>query len=874
MALCPYTAPENDMFAAYPDHPTDLFESAAIHAISKPKITWTLNNNYASTLSKPQAESVARFFQATNEKQHDFRLGFWMGHATGTGKGHVIAASFVEAITLNFSQDNGEIGRHLNIIPNEDLKTPFDNVFGRLKKETAASSARTFTIKELLFKKKEDGVDVTDFHSIDGVLVATYHGIASHGKTIQKWLSSAPNADQLVIVCDEAHHLKNPETKSTIAFRNMMEELPDARVMFSTATIGCGVSEIQDMGVRLGLWTNDNFKSVLKSLLNRSSFPYIASLLTKSGNYTSYLLDKSVIMKKKHSTVTMTAEQENLYNKCASLFSDMIEFLTPLIASGNKEKKIALSGRLYGASLSLFRELILLFKKDAIVAKAKESIQEGNAVIIVLTSTGESYTDEKTHGIENVVYKLIEYMKHHIPEKITELDAFAETWKDVGLPTVPVLDLIVEELGRNEVADMTGRLRVPVKTSDGCVYYVSRSRKMIDLLREAFQKGKFKVCVTSQVMGEGVGLHAEHEDSLPRHMILGQQGWIGPNTLQFQGRPARTGQTSVPIIETLCLDKISESTFSGRLANTSRSFRLLTQGSDSLDVLGAQKDDCVTTGGVKAIDSFIADLNGMSSTPDELISNLGLDMRSYLTYQNDARIQLKKCNALANFGGTKRSHNYDDDELFISNDSDKKSATKVKQFTNRILNCPTSMQVLIQKHIDFHMERINQNSAHAKPFSASLTEYATHVINNEKTDGNEIRLTILESRYEFHPLWQCEGTTFYKYSDDGHAIYCFFKVGSLLWRISPRSCTVATSVPSSMVEITEEEEAKQKWDSANPFKIYIVEDIKPFMISGVKFGSKNSTMPLRQFTMKDGKIKFAFQTTADGFTSLFDHYED
>jgi hypothetical protein len=244
-------------------HPGKLVQSSAMAAVEPPIPTYSplLNNNLIDNglLSIAQLESIVYAGQAHSELlPNGSRKGFFIGDGTGVGKGREISGII---------KDNMMQGRKkaLWVSFNEglinDAKRDFSGIGG--DQNHLFFQGKTKAGNEIL---QESGILFTTYSTLRGGEKKQANDLGQKGgktraQQIIDWLGKDFDG---VIAFDEAHSMGNaipikgkrgvkPPSQQALAGINLQRELPNARVVYVSAT---GATELSNLSYsdRLGLW--------------------------------------------------------------------------------------------------------------------------------------------------------------------------------------------------------------------------------------------------------------------------------------------------------------------------------------------------------------------------------------------------------------------------------------------------------------------------------------------------------------------------------------------------------------------------------------------------------------------------------------------
>ncbi|KAK2394699.1 protein FORGETTER [Trifolium repens] len=376
-------------------HPDPIVETSSLSAVQPPEPTYVpmiINElECFKTLSCLQIETLV--YACQRHLQHirnGTRAGFFIGDGAGVGKGRTVAGIIWE---------NWNHGRKkaLWISVGSDLK--FDA--RRDLDDVGASCIDVHALNKLPYTK----LDSEKVGVMEGVIFLTYSSLiasSSKGRSrlqqLVQWCG--PEFDGL-IVFDECHKAKNlvPEvgkdaTKTGQAVRDIQAQLPEARVVYCSAT---GASEPRNMAymTRLGLWGDGtdftDFYDFLDALEKGGvgALELVAMDLKARGMY----LCRTLSYKGAEFDIieaTLDDKMTDVYKKATEVWVDLREKLLNAAVENPR-----LVWRLYWATHQrFFRHLCMSAKVPTVVRLVKQALVEDKCVVIGLQSTGEARTED------------------------------------------------------------------------------------------------------------------------------------------------------------------------------------------------------------------------------------------------------------------------------------------------------------------------------------------------------------------------------------------------------------------------------------------------------------------------------------------------
>ena len=272
-----------------------------------------------------------------------------------------------------------------------------------------------------------------------------------------------------------------------------------------------------------------------------------------------------------------------------------------------------------GAKLRFFGHLLSGLKAPSLVASIREDLAAGRSAVIQVVSTNEAVMERRLAEIppeewNNLAVDLtpkdqvLDYLMGAFPVmamsavenedgSITMVPVTDEDGRPVasqealrlreelithlaGLPAVPgVLDAVLEQLGSEQVAEITGRSR-RVISRDGRRVVERRSASAAKAETDAFMSGKKRVLVFSDAGGTGRSYHADlaAQNQERRVHYLVEPGWRADAAIQGLGRSHRTNQACAPLFRPVTTDIHGEKRFTSTIARRLDSLGALTRG--------------------------------------------------------------------------------------------------------------------------------------------------------------------------------------------------------------------------------------------------------------------------------------------------------
>ncbi len=634
-----YTPEKVNIPGAKP-HPTKLVQSAAMAAVSspdpnyKPSIPDSIVK--AGKLSDIQLESIVYAGQAHNEILPDgvTRKGYFIGDGTGVGKGREISGIFM---------DNWNKGRKKGVWISEkkslfedaqrdisgigwDKKRVFDHGKIKASESIGAKEGILFTTYDTLKSKAKDV------------------NLKSRLEQIIDWLGTDFDG---VIAFDEAHNMgnaiavkgergsKQPSAKA-LAGVELQRRLPNARIVYVSAT---GATEVINLAYadRLGLWGEGTAFPDKGSFIENISSGGVAAMelvardMKAFGVYNARSLSYDGVEQDKiiHE---LSDDQREIYDKLAEGWQNVLRNinaaleLTGAIENGktkNSHAKAAAYSAFWGAHQRFFNQIITSMQTPSVINAIHKDIEKGNAVVIQLVNTMEAAQERaiatltEDDSLEDLDLtprdSLMQFIEKSFPvtqyqeysdedgnirtrpmidskgnpaqnmEAVAMRDALLDEVGSIKVPDSPI-DMIIDEFGADNVAEITGRRRrvVTIINENGNPEKVieSRSKAKTSAEADAFMNDKRKILLFSEAGGTGRSYHADLNAKNQRKRIhyLLQAGWRADKAIQGLGRTHRSNQAQPPQYFLVTTDLKGQKRFISSIARRLDQLGALTKG--------------------------------------------------------------------------------------------------------------------------------------------------------------------------------------------------------------------------------------------------------------------------------------------------------
>jgi len=623
-------------------HPGRLVQSAAMGAVEPPAPTYSPTLPAAvvrdGLLSLAQLETVVYAGQAHSEQlPGGERKGYFVGDGTGVGKGREISGVILD----NLAQGRSKavwISCSEGLI--EDARRDFaavggdpDLIFAQGKIKAANTIAREQGILFTTYSTLQSGQkkQATDLDSAAG---------KTRLAQIVDWLGADFDG---VIAFDEAHNMGNAiamkgtrgtkkPAQQAIAGLNLQREVPDARVLYVSAT---GATEVSNLtfAERLGLWGEGTAFADAMAFIGQVSDGGIAAMelvardMKALGAYSARSLsyDDVTYDRLEH---RLTDLQRDIYDELAGAWQIVLENVDAALnmtgANGNAKAKSAAMSMFWGTHQRFFNQVLTAFQTPAVIDHMREQMDAGHAVVVQLVNTNEAAQERIVAAasadgtaLEDLDFTprqmLMDYVRNGFPvaafeevrdpdgnitwepvkdsdgnpvfdrRAIEMRDALLDTLDVIRVPENP-LDSIINSFGTEQVAEVTGRSRrfVQTRDDDGNLHVVEEKRGKNSSRRDAelFQADQKRVLIFSGAGGTGYSFHADNTAENQRrriHYIL-QPGWSAQGAVQGFGRTHRTNQASAPHYVLPTTDLMAQKRFISSIARRLDQLGALTRG--------------------------------------------------------------------------------------------------------------------------------------------------------------------------------------------------------------------------------------------------------------------------------------------------------
>lgn len=613
-------------------HPAVLVESAAMSAVDMPEATYVphLPDRIIKTgaLSDAQLVSVTYAGQAHEQKlPNGERRGFFVGDGTGVGKGRTICGIIYD----NFNQ-----GRKKAIWVTEKA-----GLIEQARDDWTSVTKENGNLIQNLPKKVEAPIEGNE-----GIAFLPYTTLRAGNKArtridqLVEWFGKDYDG---VIVFDEAHNAgnllgkkgkfgKSGGSQAAIAVAELQKRLPNARVLYCSATAATEVSGLA-YASRLGLWgsgtaftdVNDFVSKIGSSGLSamelvirdmKAMGMYVARSISYNGvEYGTIQHDLDPVQRQIYDTMSR-AWQTTMKSVEESLVSTGAQY-------NSKARSLAHS-QFYNAMQRFYNQVLTSMSMPSVIADMKKQLAAGKSCVLQIVNTNQAEADRQIASIKanggeldemdlTPRGTLIDYLMNNYPvtqyEEYTDddgntqsrpvtnskgepvIDKAAERKRDaliaeineMSIPDGP-LEMLFNAFGTDEVSEITGRKRrvVPKRQADGSIARVEEKRKpeAVEADVNAFQNGDKRILVFNNAGGTGRNYHADLRAKNQQqriHYVL-QPGWEASKAVQGFGRTHRSNEASAPIYKLVTTDIKGQKRFTSTIARRLDQLGALTKG--------------------------------------------------------------------------------------------------------------------------------------------------------------------------------------------------------------------------------------------------------------------------------------------------------
>ena len=628
-------------FSEAKHHPADLVESEAMKSVKMPPLTYSPHipedvvENGA--LSDAQLEVVAYAGQSfTHKNANGERRGYYIGDGTGVGKGREISGIIMDTMSQGFGN-----GKAIWISDKHELI-----------KDAKRDWSGLGNNPDFIFPHENINKN-NPINKDEGIIFTSYSYMTKDRiNQLKQWLGEDYDG---IIVLDECHNANNVLDKKSgfgtkkasstgINTRDFIKEFPDARVVYVSAT---GATNVDNLAMldRLGLWGSGTQFSNAREFTEQISKGGVAamelvardmkamglfqarSLSMRAGPYGG---DEDVTFR----TVEhqLSPRQQAIYDKLSDAWHIIFQRMDVAIEMCGGESKRGIGSakaKFYNLQQSFFNQVLLTMQAPSMIKDIERQLDNGNSIIIQLTSTFEANQKravQKLRGddnksIDNDEYAfddldispkdmLINFLEKTFPveqnetyedeegnikvrpvtdengKPVTNPDAvklrnqLVEEINSINdFPESP-LDLIIDHFGAEEVAEITGRSQRFVRNAEGHRVLEKRSDKKVRAEVNDFNEGKKRILLFSEKGGTGASYHAsrEYDNQQKRIHYLYQPGWRADKAIQGLGRSHRSNEAHKPEYVLVTTNVPGQKRFISTIARRLEEMGALTKG--------------------------------------------------------------------------------------------------------------------------------------------------------------------------------------------------------------------------------------------------------------------------------------------------------
>lgn len=418
----------------------------------------------------------------------------------------------------------------------------------------------------------------------------------------------------------------------------LQHALPDARVLYVSAT---GATTVENLAYaqRLGLWGGADFPFDKRTDFvgaieagGVAAMEVLARDLKALGLYSARSLSYEGV---EYELVEhkLTPDQVRIYDAYAGAFQVIHNNLdAALEASGvtsssegtlNRQAKSAARSAFESAKQRFFNHLITVMKTPTLIRAIEKGLADGHAAVVQIVSTGEALLSRRLADIDPGEWNdiqcdvtpreyVLDYLAHSFPVQLHEIYtdgdgnlASRPAYDDAGNviecrdavdrrdrlieklasmePVQGALDQIVQRLGTDMVAEVTGRSRRIVRKvdADGERFVVENRPAHANLAEaQAFMEDRKQILIFSDAGGTGRSYHADlgSRNQRLRHHYLLEAGWKADTAIQGLGRTNRTNQAQPPLFRPVATDVQAEKRFLSTIARRLDTLGAITRG--------------------------------------------------------------------------------------------------------------------------------------------------------------------------------------------------------------------------------------------------------------------------------------------------------
>ncbi|WP_448208218.1 strawberry notch-like NTP hydrolase domain-containing protein [Azospirillum sp. sgz302134] len=653
-------------------HPTPLVESLAMAAVAPPAAWYrpALPSDVVTSgkLSLAQYETVVMAGQAFQQSLRQttdgipWRLGYFLGDAGGVGKGRQVAGVILDS----FAQ-----GQTRAVWLTKDAGL----LLQAARRDWQALGGDPKDVFTLNRYRPNEPVPVKR-----GIMLVSYGTLRSGSgrnggrRRVDQIIEWCGKDFAGVLAFDESHKMSEAltgnsefgKTKGSLTGMTgveLQERLPTARVLYTSAT-GADKPKNLSYCTRLGLWgpgtpfvdAVDFVASLEESGI--AGMEVVARDLKALGRYTSRSLSFAGV-KYERVVHTLSPEQEAIYDRLSAawrlVLSHFEDAMEKTEAAKSPLARGAAKSAFWSALQRFFNQVLMSFQMPTVIASIKRDLEAGHAAVAQLVNTLEAALNRQLaqegamENLEDLDLTprdvLIELVRQSFPvaqfQTVVGLDGkesvvpvtnskgepvlSAEAVKmrddllmELGAIQVPQgpLDMLLDTLGPDQVAELTGRSRrVVVRPGpDGTPTRTVENRTEAQRLAElqAFHDDKKRTIVFSNAANTGLDMHAGRgftNRRLRRHYVI-QAGWQAKEAAQAMYRTHRSDQEQPPEYVLVSTNIKAQLRFISTICQRLGALGALTRGQKDTGNAGifSEADDLENQYGQDALYQMVVDL--------------------------------------------------------------------------------------------------------------------------------------------------------------------------------------------------------------------------------------------------------------------------
>lgn len=645
-------------------HDAPLVESDALRAVQPPVPTtplkvarWVVEQGRASDA---QLEAAALAVHAQSQRlTNGARRGYLGGEGTGFGKGALAA---VVARHWWLSEERRILWVTAEMSLAHDATRDWTWVGG--------DAADVFT--QAGEKKR--------IQREAGILVTTYSTLSMEAR--QAGVSGTVGIDRLtqildwqpqIVIFDEAHAMTNltsvkgkrgrsKPSKQALRGKELLDKLPDARVLFLSATAATEVRHLEYAAERLGLCGAGvpAFPTTQDFITKISEGGLLAmELVARDMKQMGIMSARSLSLEGTTNDLlvhTLTPEQRDMYRAACDAWRTVLKgFYKALVTNNahkNSDAKRHIGSQLWGTAQRFFEQFLISLQMPTALAHMRERLAAGEAIVVQIVNTYEAATrravaDALANGIAleemditprdtlmqlvRSSFPVIQYRPYRDadgnehsemvtdgdgnpvenPVAVEQREALLFEIANLRVSKGP-LDQLIDAFGHEQIAEVTGRSERFVAATDEhgqpTILRQPRSKAKADAEVQAFLDDQLQILVFS---GAGNTGRSYHSDRLCRnqrrrnHYVL-QAGWIASEAMQSLGRTHRTRQVNAPHYVLVTTDLAGQRRFMTSISRRLQQLGSLTRGNRHAAGAGLFKaeDNLETPWAKMAVEAF------------------------------------------------------------------------------------------------------------------------------------------------------------------------------------------------------------------------------------------------------------------------------